>query len=65
MANLQVMMLDSADVQEEVQVGSEPPPKKEEGSLYNKEVVALCRKEVVALCPQNTWVCYVVIMMLD
>ena len=42
MANLQVMTLDSADVQEEVQVGSEPPPKKRH--LRKKEVVALCRR---------------------
>ena len=39
MANLQVMMLDSADVQEEVQVGR---PKK--WHLRKKEVVALCRR---------------------
>jgi len=39
MANLQVMMLDSVDVQEEVQVGR---PKK--WHLRKKEVVALCRR---------------------
>ena len=39
-ANLQVMMLDSADVQEEVKVGSESPPKKRH--LRKKDFVGVC-----------------------
>ena len=36
------LLLDSEDIQEEIEVGTEPPPQKRR-RLWNKEVVALCR----------------------
>ena len=37
------LLLDSEDIQEEIEVGTEPPPKKRR-RLRNKEAVALCRR---------------------
>ena len=37
------LLLDSEDIQEEIEVGTEPPPKKQR-RLRKKEVVVLCRR---------------------
>ena len=37
------LLLDSEDIQEEIEVGTEPPPKKRR-RLRNKKAVALCRR---------------------
>ena len=37
------LLLDSEDIQEEIEVGTEPPPKKRR-RLRNKEALALCRR---------------------
>ena len=37
------LLLDYEDIQEEIEVGTEPPPKKRR-RLRNKEAVALCRR---------------------